>query len=277
MWTVSAVGPGGPSVRPQCKERGLEGRGSARGEPGGDNAEGSALVGMSRCPDGCSSSPPLLQEHFQMANREAAASLEEAQKVQGRRRPVLAGSGSGVPVLGPCTPAATGSGRAGEDFGIWRPRWRDWAPAPPGDVPVPSSLPGRPLAGKGRGRRSSAGPWFPPSTPRPPVLGTPVAQAEPGTGRGGVQGRWPGAGVQMADGRWDMGSWGSAMCGGVYVCDRESDGSPFLQAAEAPGTDGGASRDSAQSSAQTASSKELLQRMVGVEGLPVRGGWGCRP
>ena len=119
MWTVSAVGPGGPSVRPQCKERGLEGRGSARGEPGGDKAEGSALVGMSRCPDGCSSSPPLLQEHFQMANREAAASLEEAQKVQGRRRPVLAGSGSGVPVLGPCTPAATGSGRAGEDFGIW--------------------------------------------------------------------------------------------------------------------------------------------------------------
>ena len=55
-----------------------------------------------------------------MANREAASSLEEAQKVQGRRRPVLAGSGRGVPVLGPCTPAATGSGRAGEDFGIWR-------------------------------------------------------------------------------------------------------------------------------------------------------------
>ena len=120
-------------------------------------------------------------------------------------------------------------------------------------------------------------PGSPPPPPRPHALGTPVAQAKPGTGRGGVQGRWPGAGVQMADGRWDMGSWGSAMCGGVYVCDRESDGSPFLQAAEAPGTDGGASRDSAQSSAQTASSKELLQRMVGVEGLPVRGGWGCRP
>ena len=115
------------SARSACraaKERGLEGRGSARGEPRGDNAEGSALVGMSWCPDGCSSSPPLLQERFQMAKREAAASLEEAQKVQGRRRPVLAGSGRGVPVLGPCTPAATGSGRAGEDFGIWRLRWR---------------------------------------------------------------------------------------------------------------------------------------------------------
>ncbi|XP_074989724.1 uncharacterized protein LOC142073628 [Calonectris borealis] len=52
----------------------------------------------------------------------------------------------------------------------------------------------------------------------------------------------------MADGRWDMGSWGSATCEGAYVCGRESDGSPFLQEAEAPGTDQGASQDSVQSS-----------------------------
>ena len=89
------------------KQRGREGKGSARREPGGDKAEeGSALVGVCRCPDGCSSSPPLPQEHFQMENGEAGVSVEEAQKVEGRRRPVLTGSGRGVPVLGPCSPAA---------------------------------------------------------------------------------------------------------------------------------------------------------------------------
>ncbi|XP_076216385.1 uncharacterized protein LOC143171342 [Aptenodytes patagonicus] len=73
----------------------------------------------------------------------------------------------------------------------------------------------------------------------------------------------------MADGRWDTGSWGSAMCKGVYVRDRESDGSPLRQAAEAPGTDRGGSRDSVQSSTQMASSKELLQRMEEIhEDLP---------
>lgn len=70
-----------------------------------------------------------------MTNREAATSLEEAEKVQGRRRPVLTGSGRGLPGLGLCTPAATGSGVAGEDiyFGIWRLRWRHLASRyPPG-------------------------------------------------------------------------------------------------------------------------------------------------
>ncbi|XP_054663050.1 uncharacterized protein LOC129198059 isoform X3 [Grus americana] len=46
------------------------------------------------------------KEHFQMENGEAGVSVEEAQKVEGRRRPVLTGSGRGVPVLGPCSPAA---------------------------------------------------------------------------------------------------------------------------------------------------------------------------
>lgn len=46
-----------------------------------------------------------------------------------------------------------------------------------------------------------------------------------------MQERWPGAGATMADGRWDVGSWGSAPCEGLQVCARESDGSPFLQAA----------------------------------------------
>jgi len=88
------------------KERGGKGKGSARREPGGDNGEGSALVAVSRCPDGFSSSPPLPQEHFQATSREAARSLEEAQRAQGKRRPILTGSGRGVPALGPCTAAA---------------------------------------------------------------------------------------------------------------------------------------------------------------------------
>lgn len=41
------------------KERGCEGKGGAQRELGGDNGEGSALVAVSRCPDGCSSCPPL--------------------------------------------------------------------------------------------------------------------------------------------------------------------------------------------------------------------------
>lgn len=39
-----------------------------------------------------------------MTNREAATSLEEAEKVQGRRRPVLTGSGRGLP--GPVHPSS---------------------------------------------------------------------------------------------------------------------------------------------------------------------------
>ena len=109
------------------------------------------------------------------------------------------------------------------------------------------------------------------------VLGSQLVQAEPGIGRGGTQDRRPGVGVQVADGHCNMGSRGSAMYEGECVSERASDGSPFLQAAEAAVTDGGASRDCVQSSAPTASGKELLQRVVGVEGLPVRRGWGCRP
>ncbi|XP_069645878.1 uncharacterized protein [Haliaeetus albicilla] len=58
-----------------------------------------------------------------------------------------------------------------------------------------------------------------------------------------------------------MGSRGSAMYEGECVSERASDGSPFLQAAEAAVTDGGASRDCVQSSAPTASGEELLQRV----------------
>lgn len=51
-----------------------------------------------------------------MINREVVTSLEEEQKVQGRRRPILTGSGKGMPVLGLCTAAATGSSIAGGDI-----------------------------------------------------------------------------------------------------------------------------------------------------------------
>ena len=67
------------------------------------------------------------------------------------------------------------------------------------------------------------------------------------------------------------------MCEGAYVCERASDGSPFPQAAKAAATSRGAGRDAEQSSALTASSKELLQPRVGMEGLLVHRGWGCRP
>ena len=129
MWSVPRAGPGGPSL---ClplapagpgKERGREGKGRARGGLGGDNAKGSALVAVPGCPDGSSSSPPLLQAHVQVAMMEAAASLQVAQKVEGKRRRVLKGSGNGVPVLGPRSPAATVSGVAGEEIysGIGHP------------------------------------------------------------------------------------------------------------------------------------------------------------
>lgn len=49
--------------------------------------------------------------------------------------------------------------------------------------------------------------------------------------------------------------------------------SPLLQAAEA---DGAAFRLAMQRYSEQAGSKELLQDMVGVEGLLVHGLWGCR-
>ncbi|XP_069662644.1 uncharacterized protein [Haliaeetus albicilla] len=49
------------------------------------------------------------------------------------------------------------------------------------------------------------------------------------------------------------------------------------KAAKAAATSRGAGRDAEQSSALTASSKELLQPRVGMEGLLVHRGWGCRP
>lgn len=126
------------SARRTCragKEKGCEGKGSARGELGGDNAEESALVGVSQCPDGCSSVPPVPQECVLLVTREAAACLEGVQRVEGRRRPILTGSGKGVPVPGVCSPAATGSAMAGEDisFGLGHlPGW-GWASGdPPG-------------------------------------------------------------------------------------------------------------------------------------------------
>ena len=79
----------------------------------------------------------------------------------------------------------------------------------------------------------------------------------------------------MGAGTWEAGAAPQARR--VHGCARESDGSPFLQAAEALGTDGAAGRGSVQSSTNMAKSKELLQHMVGVEWLLVRGGWGCRP
>ncbi|XP_054663308.1 cleavage and polyadenylation specificity factor subunit 6-like isoform X2 [Grus americana] len=72
------------------------------------------------------------KEHFQMENGEAGVSVEEAQKVEGRRRPVLTGSGRGVPVLGPCSPAAAAGQGLDEDP-------RGTGEGPPPDYPAPPS------------------------------------------------------------------------------------------------------------------------------------------
>ncbi|XP_069662667.1 uncharacterized protein [Haliaeetus albicilla] len=82
--------------RQMAQTKGWEGEGTRGQRQCPSGAGGERAWGVSRCPDGfSSSSPPLSQKHFQMARREAAASLEVAQKLPfpahgSLRRPPLA-------------------------------------------------------------------------------------------------------------------------------------------------------------------------------------------
>ena len=143
------------------------------------------------------SPPPLSQKRFQIAKSEAVASLEEAQKVQGRRMPILAGSGRGCQ----CWVPAPQHPRAGSltlgcgvhEGGI-------------GPLPLLQMLPFPLLSQADRfWEKAEGGTAVQVPGASPPiscqVLGCQQAQAEPGMGRGGTQDRWPGAGVRVADGR----------------------------------------------------------------------------